>query len=591
MRILVKSTKLVLCLFVLIFGSSCQKDQSLSDFQKSSNDNNQQRLADEEFYTYTLLGEKLENPYSTRNMSQAYYNLTGERKSLPTTHYYVRFLPDAQWKINILKEQNGLELFDYPLDYEIIKMGDFYADPKLDFEDYHWLYTWVPANYVFTRDIRFEKLESLYLPDELSSFQAEELGINADELDYEALKIAGEFDGLSEEETRRAKKGYKPKGRIKIEDTELGVQGVKQVRVMSKRWFNIDWTYTNDNGDFEINRNYRRKADIIVVFKNKEAKIRGIRGFRLWQMFYCVTHNLGQFKKDDLRNVNYTYRRDNQSNNTESQRRWAAATVLNAVRDAHIFSDQKNIPRPLGVNIWLTDRITKKNSLAPMLNRMALSSMLNKTIDLALLFVHPAIPIVKEVLEQYLPDVTYNYNRNINSNELESDIISQEIYHVLANTIHYDKVKRNYWATYLNYMILHGGVGKKSSFGSSRIALAEAWGEHFADNCAHLKYPAGSNSIGRSYLERLENFNPNSTTDNENWIPDGIMYDMGDNGEPSGTNVRDGVRDYTMKECYNAMDVDVKTVEKFCERALQENSNKWWAQVVDLFEDYGHNDM
>lgn len=86
------------------------------------------------------LSKKLENPYTVANMIRAYENLTdnGQLKSssvkksdIKITHYYVRFLPKSFEELAILQRDSTLELYDYPLDYEIAEGGTFYQDPEI----------------------------------------------------------------------------------------------------------------------------------------------------------------------------------------------------------------------------------------------------------------------------------------------------------------------------------------------------------------------------------------------------------------------------------------------------------------------------
>ncbi|NPD86799.1 hypothetical protein HNS38_18700 [Lentimicrobium sp. L6] len=76
-----------------------------------------------------VLGAQLENPYSVENMQLAYNSLVKEGKQIPqslsvyTSHYYVRFLPEDENELDFLLQDSTIELFDYPLDYEIVTPG------------------------------------------------------------------------------------------------------------------------------------------------------------------------------------------------------------------------------------------------------------------------------------------------------------------------------------------------------------------------------------------------------------------------------------------------------------------------------------
>jgi len=82
--------------------------------------------------TPTILGNLRVNPFTTAVMTQAWGNVTGQNLPalLPATHYYVKFLPATLEQFKKLDE-TSLVLFDYPLEYEVVQMGDYYADPAV----------------------------------------------------------------------------------------------------------------------------------------------------------------------------------------------------------------------------------------------------------------------------------------------------------------------------------------------------------------------------------------------------------------------------------------------------------------------------
>lgn len=77
-----------------------------------------------------VLGEQLENPYSIENIKKALENLTTNGKSsgnvkVRTTHLYLKFKPQNEKELDLLKSDSTLEWFDYPLDYEMISGAYF----------------------------------------------------------------------------------------------------------------------------------------------------------------------------------------------------------------------------------------------------------------------------------------------------------------------------------------------------------------------------------------------------------------------------------------------------------------------------------
>lgn len=116
--------------------------------------------------TPTILGNPRVNPFTTTVMTNAWNNLTGQNLPavLPATHYYVKFLPTTLDQFKKLNETE-LALFDYPLEYEIIQMGDYYDDPAVPKGGIPPLYTVVKTDETLPANIPYEiKAELLLAP-------------------------------------------------------------------------------------------------------------------------------------------------------------------------------------------------------------------------------------------------------------------------------------------------------------------------------------------------------------------------------------------------------------------------------------------
>jgi len=99
-------------------------------------------------------------------MTNAWNNLTGQNLPalLPATHYYVKFLPATLDQFKKLNETE-LVLFDYPLEYDIIQMGDYYDDPAVPEGGIPPLYTVVKTDETLPANIPHEiKAELLLAP-------------------------------------------------------------------------------------------------------------------------------------------------------------------------------------------------------------------------------------------------------------------------------------------------------------------------------------------------------------------------------------------------------------------------------------------
>lgn len=59
----------------------------------------------------------------------------------------MRFKPTSFDQLAKLEDQD-IDLFDYPLDYEVVQEGDYYDDGVTGAESIPWLYAVVPVNFV-----------------------------------------------------------------------------------------------------------------------------------------------------------------------------------------------------------------------------------------------------------------------------------------------------------------------------------------------------------------------------------------------------------------------------------------------------------
>ena len=59
---------------------------------------------------------------------------------IEATHLYVKFFPETKEEINLL-QRDSLELFNYPIDYEIDTLGDYYLEENMDYSEGQWSWT------------------------------------------------------------------------------------------------------------------------------------------------------------------------------------------------------------------------------------------------------------------------------------------------------------------------------------------------------------------------------------------------------------------------------------------------------------------
>ena len=269
---------LLLITGIIIFVG-CQKNRTGLNPQKGTNE------------LVFKLGKKLKNPYSVANMKKAYANLTNNLKSgisIHTTHYYVKFKPKNEKELNILKQDTTLELYDYPLDYEVIEGQDVYHDPSIPDSLPTYQYCAVPVNYNFP-NVDYDILEDLYIPEELETLKSKNYFVDA--LVEEALRITGNLDEDGQKSSLKSiqrRRRWTPAGRILVWD-DIGASGniinylnisnphkipIEKVKVRARRWFTTHIGYTNEQGYFRCNGSFKRPANYSIDWETSKFDIR-----------------------------------------------------------------------------------------------------------------------------------------------------------------------------------------------------------------------------------------------------------------------------------------------------------------------------
>ena len=206
-----------------------------------------------------VLGRRLDDPYSVENMTKALetlYPTKAGRVIVPATHYYVRFLPADAGQYERL-ERLGVEMLDHPMDYEILREGDWYHDPDLPEEAITWQYAAVPKDFTFPDGIRCEILDSCHIPDEESSTKGAD-GIDWPAVEREAFRLTGNAGLLDGEASTKAGGSGTPAGRITIVDPDYGggPEGVRGVRVACNCFVKTAHAYTDADGCYRMSRSF-----------------------------------------------------------------------------------------------------------------------------------------------------------------------------------------------------------------------------------------------------------------------------------------------------------------------------------------------
>ena len=407
-----------------------------------------------------VLGDRLENPYKTENITKALetlYPTKADRVDVRTTNLYVRFLPKDENEYRTL-EKLGIIMVDHPLDYDILVEGDWYHDPEIAQEDLTWQYAVVPHDFVFP-DIRYELIDECHIAENDAS-GTRAAGIAWEAVEREAYRLTGNEDKLVPETKASAK--LTPSGRITIvdEDADGGKPfGVAGVRVSCNSFVKFAHTYTDRDGYYKMDKKYSSDLRYRLVFENE-------KGFSIGFNLVLVPASVSTLGKTDPSGVNMTVTKDS------DDKLYRRCVVNNAAYDywSRCSADDMNISTPPSdLRIWLFDALS--SSSAVMLHHGAI-------VDSDLL--GSFLGEFKSVLKFFMPDLTIGTKVRSNYNRLYSTVC-----HELAHASHFKKVGTSYWNSYIWYIM------------QSYIKTGKTYGDGTGDN-------AGYCEIGEMWAYYLE---------------------------------------------------------------------------------------
>ncbi len=224
--------------------------------------------------------------------------------SITANFLYLRALPKDEGELDYLKDL-GYELYEIPLDVEILEEGSFYQDPTLTDEELPWQYFVVPANFGYPSNIQYELLDNLFLPIEVSGINSQYVSLThltkigetidtsksnldfdqytiADLIEDESLYLTDNLDDNEKIEYEQDLPGFisfrrgkwRPSGTIKIDDDIAGVKPVVGAKGMATRWFKRGQGISNSNGYWEADKRFRRKVRFKIKWDRYHYSIR-----------------------------------------------------------------------------------------------------------------------------------------------------------------------------------------------------------------------------------------------------------------------------------------------------------------------------
>jgi hypothetical protein len=624
----------------------------------------------------TILGARLVgNPYSVRIMRMAAINLYGNGDYITVNKKYIRFKPADEAQLRQLIDLD-LELFDYPLDYDVLQEGDYY-DQGLPADEIPWYYTVVDSWFIPPSGIQYQQLASLYVPDDDLNLENEAFAITGNPVEsLEDCTSSSGFSSTTSATSTKKKKaittnelhpdcglGYHwdatqqlcvantcpenyhwdaareqcvydgstptppvpppasraPGGQLLVFDNALqGGVGqnvpVRQTRVVIKRYFKIDRTYTDDQGEFNSAKHFHNKMHIIVKFKNNSITTRGLKGARFYQMHFPIKQNIGKFK-GSLNNITYVFT-ESTDYKSRTYRNWWAAHLMNAHREYNGHATALGVGvLPANLVVLLTSWEMARGGGTTVMNKQRNNNGTVPQEWIRFFLFDPYGTVRTDYFNRMVnSDILNNIDMSLGYNVIQrwrSDKVKALMYHELSHAAHYNKVGQQWWNS-LVYSELSTIVRWfKTNFepygdGSDGVAseyasVAESWAEHVARLMCDRQYGQNSTTVGgssrnytndspvpglTSHLNYLEDYNPNDLNNSFRWIPEGIYYDLTDVRNEFQSPVTDGVSNFTNAQMFNALDADVTSMPQYRVRLLQENGNNQATQVTELFNQY-----
>ena len=375
-----------------------------------------------------ILGRQLEDPFKTENMSkalQALYPTRAERLPLENTDLYVRFLPRNEKEFDILKSL-GIDLLDHPVDYEILKEGDWYHDPAIENQDITCQYAVVPKDFDFPESIEYQILHGCYLASNDEQTKAD--GLDWDAIERKAFELTGNAEML--QDATKASSKAAPQGRITICDP--GYAGgkpivVSGVTVSCNAFVKFAKAYTDRDGYYSMDKKFSSNPRYRLVFKNE-------KDFCIGFNFILVPASVSTLGKMGPEGVSLEVTGDSE------EKLYRRCVVNNATYDYILRCNDKDMgvtPPPGDLRIWILPFM--EESSCAMLHHGAFVSE----------------PLVAAALGHYAflaklfsPDITVGVSDNGSYSEIYADTV-----HELAHSSHYSVVGNDFWNPYIKYIL------------------------------------------------------------------------------------------------------------------------------------------
>ena len=429
-----------------------------------------------------VLGRQLEDPYSVNNITRALHSLYPTKAgeiTVSETDMYVRFLPSSQEQYDRL-EAMGVEMLDHPVDFEIVREGDYYHDPSVPEGDITWQYAVVSPDFVFPEDIHHEVLDHCHITEHDVFPRAEASWIDWNAVEKEAFRITGN-GGMLRDAAGVKSSAAKPSGRITLVDDRFpdNPEPVKGVRVACNVFVKIGQAYTDVEGKYEIGKNFSADPRYWLVFKNR-------KGFGIGLNTVLVggsTSALGRHSSEG-----YSLEVSSKSDLSQFRR----CVVNNSAWDYYEkckTSAGSMTPPPSNLRLW-TFPVLKPSSAVMMQQGAAIDSTK----------IGEYLGEYAFIVKWFLPDITLGL---MNKSDYAS--IYASTVHELAHASHFQQAGKEYWNKYIDFIIssyISSGFetyGTGSEAGAGYCAVSEMWAYYIETLFYRKRYPDSETTFGTSW--------------------------------------------------------------------------------------------
>ena len=441
-------------------------------------DSQQSRLPQEGLYHDMIqLGEKLDDPYTVANMQEALtkvYPTKAGRVDISATDYYVRFLPKDDGQLQTLRE-SGLYLMDHPMDYSILREGDYYQDPEVGEDAITWQYAVVPHDFTFPTGVRYELLDECFIAEHQASKAFDDVDWAL--VEQEAYRLTGN-EALLETATKGS--SGVPEGRITIEDPLFSGGkpfGVSGVMVACNIFVKIATTYTDRDGYYRMGKSFSGTPRYRIVYKNE-------KGFNIGFNFILIPASVCTLGKGDPGGMDCHITRNDGA-------LFRRSAVNNAAWEYYSCCTREDLdvsPPPADLRIWILNGLSCSSA-----NMLHHGAFLEDSV------LKDYLGVYLKLVEVFLPDIT------VGTKEMDYSEIYKATVHELAHASHYAKVGNTFWTPYIKYVvqsfILEGGNAYGSGFqdGSGYCEVGEMWGYFMQESLYKDHYGGTIASFGNRF--------------------------------------------------------------------------------------------